>query len=32
MTVLYLCYKFCMFDRPILEEYVSQIESDPHLL
>ncbi len=28
----YLCSKFGFFDRPILEEYVSQVEGGPHLL
>jgi hypothetical protein len=28
---LYLCFKFCMFNRFILEEYVSQVEKAPHL-
>ncbi len=28
----YLCSRFCIFDRPILEEYVSQVEGGPHLL
>ncbi len=22
----YLCFRFCIFDRPILEEYVSHVE------
>ncbi len=30
--VLYLCSRFRIFDRPILEEYVSQVEGGPHLL
>jgi hypothetical protein len=29
---LYLCSRFCIFDRPILEEYVSQVEGGPYLL
>jgi hypothetical protein len=28
----YLCSKFHIFDRPILEEYVFQVEGGPHLL
>jgi hypothetical protein len=28
----YLCSRFHIFDRPILEEYVSQVEGGPHLL
>ncbi len=28
----YLCSRFRVFDRPILEEYVSQVEGAPHLL
>ncbi len=27
----YLCSRFYIFDRPILEEYVSQVEGGPHL-
>jgi len=27
----YLCSKFRIFDRPILEEYVFQVEGGPHL-
>ncbi len=27
-----LCFKFHIFDRPILEEYVFQVEGGPHLL
>ncbi len=29
---LYLCFMFYIFDRPILEEYVSQVEGGPYLL
>ncbi len=29
---LSLCFRFCIFDRPILEKYVSQVEGGPHLL
>ncbi len=29
---LYLCSKFCIFDRPILEEYVFHVEGGSHLL
>jgi hypothetical protein len=32
LMVLYLCSKFHIFNRPILEEYVSQVEGGPHLL
>jgi hypothetical protein len=28
-VVLYLCYRFHIFDRFILEEYVSQVEGGP---
>jgi hypothetical protein len=28
----YLCFRFCIFDRPVLEEYISQVEGGPHLL
>jgi hypothetical protein len=31
-VALYLCSGFCIFDGPILEEYVYQIEGCPHLL
>lgn len=31
LVVSYLCSKFCIFNKPILEEYVSQIEGGPHL-
>jgi len=27
-----LCFRFCIFDTPVLEEYVSQVERGPHLL
>ncbi len=27
----YLCFKFRIFDKPILEKYVSQVEGGPHL-
>jgi hypothetical protein len=23
LVALYLCFRFCIFDRPVLEEYVS---------
>jgi len=26
LLALYLCFRFCIFNRPILEEYVSQVE------
>ncbi len=32
LVALYLCSKICIFDRPILEKYVSQVERGPHLL
>jgi hypothetical protein len=25
----YLCYRFCIFNRPILEEYVSKVKKGP---
>ncbi len=28
LVVSYLCFRFCIFDRPVLEEYV---EKGPHL-
>jgi hypothetical protein len=28
---LYLCSKFHIFDKPILEEYIFQVEGGPHL-
>jgi len=31
LVVPYLCSRFCIFDRLILEEYVSQVERGPHL-
>ncbi len=27
----YLCFKFHIFDRPVLEEYVSQVEGGLHM-
>jgi hypothetical protein len=30
--VPYLCSKFHIFNRHVLEEYVSQVERGPHLL
>jgi hypothetical protein len=32
LVALYLCFKFCIFDKPILEKYVSQVKGGPHLL
>jgi hypothetical protein len=32
LVALYLCSKFRIFYKPILEEYVSQVEGDSHLL
>jgi hypothetical protein len=32
LVALYLCSGFCIFDIPILEEYVYQVEGGPHLL
>ncbi len=29
--VPYLCFSFCILNKPILEEYVSQVEGGPHL-
>jgi hypothetical protein len=31
LVVLYLCYKFHIFDKPILEEYVYHVEGGPHM-
>jgi hypothetical protein len=28
----YLCFRFCIFDRLVLEEYISKVEGGPHLL
>ncbi len=28
----YFYFRFCIFDKPVLEEYVSQVEGGPHLL
>jgi hypothetical protein len=32
LVVLYLCSRFCIFDKLVLEEYVSQVEGGPHVL
>jgi hypothetical protein len=32
LMVSYLCFKFCIFNRPVLEEYVFDFEGGPHLL
>jgi hypothetical protein len=32
LMVPYLCSTFCIFNRPVLEEYVFQVESGPYLL
>jgi len=32
LVASYLCSRFHIFDKPILEEYVSQVEGGPHLL
>jgi hypothetical protein len=32
LVALYLCSKFCIFDKLVLEEYVFQVERSPHLL
>ncbi len=32
LVALYLCSSFRIFNRPILEKYVSQVERAPHLL
>jgi len=32
LVVPYLCFRFHIFDRPILEKYVSQVEGGLHLL
>ncbi len=32
LVPLYLCSRFCIFDRPDLEKYVYQVEGSPHLL
>jgi len=32
LVASYLCSRFRIFDRPILEEYVSQVEGGPHML
>jgi hypothetical protein len=31
LMVPYLCSRFHIFNRPILKEYVSQVENGPHL-
>jgi hypothetical protein len=32
LVASYLCSRFCIFNRHVLEEYVSQVEGGPHLL
>jgi hypothetical protein len=32
MVVPYLCFRFYIVNRPVLEEYVSQVKRGPHLL
>jgi hypothetical protein len=32
LVVPYLCFRFCIFDRPVLDEYVFQVEGGPCLL
>jgi hypothetical protein len=32
LVIPYLCSRFNIFDRPVSEEYVSQVEGGPHLL
>ncbi len=32
LVALYLCSRYCIFDRFVLDEYVSQVERGPHLL
>jgi hypothetical protein len=32
LMALYLWFRFCIFDRPILEEYVYQIKGGAHFL
>jgi hypothetical protein len=32
LVVPYLCSRFHIFDRPVLEEYIFQVEGGPHLL
>jgi hypothetical protein len=32
LVVTYMCSRFCIFNRPISDEYVSYIERGPHLL
>jgi hypothetical protein len=32
MMALYLCFRFCIFNIHVLEEYVYQVEGGPHLL
>jgi len=31
-VALYLCSRFHIFNKPILEKYVSQVKGGPHLL
>jgi hypothetical protein len=28
----YLCFRFCIFNKPVLEEYLSQVDGGSHLL
>ncbi len=32
LVVLYLCLRFHIFHRPVLEKYVFQVDGGPHLL
>ncbi len=31
LVVPNLCFGFCIFDKPVSKEYVSQVEGGPHL-
>jgi hypothetical protein len=31
LVALYSCFRFSIFDKPILEEYVSKVEGGPYL-
>jgi hypothetical protein len=32
LVALYLCSRFCIFDKHVLEEYVFKVEGGPHHL
>jgi len=32
LVALYLCFRFCIFNKPVLEKYFFQVEGGPQLL